>query len=246
MIRSVLAPNPGPMTLEGTNTWIVDAPGGALVIDPGPDADSHVDAILDACPRGIAEVWLTHHHLDHVEVAPRLADLVEAPIRAADPDLCRDAAPLTPDEGATFGGHEVQVVALPGHTRDSLGFVVDDALIAGDMILGRGTTVIMHPDGDLAAYLGSLDRIDALAAEGVRRILPAHGPDLDDVPGVVGHYRKHRHERLAQVRAAVDAGARTAEDVVATVYRDVPAEVRFAAQMSVQSQLDYLNGEDAR
>ena len=246
MIRSVLAPNPGPMTLEGTNTWIVDAPEGALVIDPGPDDDTHVDAILHACSHGISQVWLTHHHLDHAEAAPRIAGLVEAPVRAADPELCRGAAPLIPDEDATCGSHELRVIALPGHTHDSVGFVVDDALIAGDMILGRGTTVIMHPDGDLAAYLESLDRVEALAAEGIRRILPAHGPDLDDVPGVVGHYRKHRHERLTQVRAAVDAGARTAEDVVAAVYRDVPAEVRFAAQMSVQSQLDYLHGEGTR
>lgn len=240
MITSVLAPNPGPMTLEGTNTWIVDAPTGALVVDPGPDDDAHLAAITAACPHGVAQIWLTHHHVDHAELAPRLADTVDAPVRAADPDLCLDAEPLRHGFQTTFGTHRVGVVALPGHTSDSLGFVVDDALIAGDTILGRGTTVIAHPDGDLGDYLDSLGRIEALANAGVVRILPAHGPVVDDVAGKVAEYRRHRIVRLEQVRTAVRMGATTPAEIVARVYADVPEEVRFAAEMSVRAQLDYL------
>lgn len=241
MITRVLAPNPSAMTLDGTATWVVQPSAGpALVVDPGPEIESHRDAILAACPGGIAEIWLTHHHHDHAELAPELASVASAPVRAADRDLCRDADPLTSGEQVTFGDLTVEVIALPGHTRDSLGFRIGPDLLVGDTFLGQGTTVIAHPDGHLGDYLASLDRVEALTDDGLERVLPAHGPEITDVPALVDAYRRHRHERLDQVRWALDAGAQSAEDVVAMVYDDVPDAVRFAALMSVRAQLEYL------
>lgn len=245
MITSLLAPNPGPMTLEGTRTYLVPGVDGTLVIDPGPDIDAHLDAIADACPHGVTEIWLTHHHLDHSEAAPRLSERYRVPVRAADASLCIDAAPLADAERQRVGEHDVDVVALPGHTRDSLGFVVGDALIAGDTLLGRGTTVIVHPDGDLADYLASLNRVRELLQDRVRRILPAHGPDIIEPGRVVEEYLAHRHERLVQVQDALARGATSAAEVVDMVYADVPDAVRFAAEMSVEAQLTYLRGRDA-
>jgi glyoxylase-like metal-dependent hydrolase (beta-lactamase superfamily II) len=151
---------------------------------------------------------------------------------------------LADGETVTVGGLDVTVVATPGHTADSLSFLIpaESALLTGDTVLGRGTTVVAWPDGELAAYLSSLERIEALAGAGeVARILPGHGPQLEDAAGVVRHYLTHRAERLDQVRAAVAAGANDPRAVVETVYADVPQAVWAAAELSVRAQLDYLD-----
>ncbi|OYO03367.1 MBL fold metallo-hydrolase [Enemella evansiae] len=236
----VLAPNPGPMTLQGTNTWLLAPPGEpAVVIDPGPDDPGHLAAIESLCPQGIREIWVTHHHADHLEAAPVLAARAGSEVRAYDPELCD--RPLTDGETVELGGRELLVRHIPGHTADSIGFLLGDDFFSGDMVLGRGTTVIMHPDGDLAAYLDSLTVMQDLVADrGVRRILPGHGPIVDDPAERVAHYREHRLERLQQVRDALAAGARTAEEVVAVVYPDVDEGVRRAAEASTRAQLAYL------
>ena len=242
MITSILAPNPGPMTLEGTRTWIIGDDGPALVVDPGPADQGHLQAILDACPHGVAEIWLTHHHHDHTELVPDLVAATGARVRARSADLCQAAEPFVDAEEAEVAGSSLQILTLPGHTADSVGFVYQDQLLSGDTILGRGTTVINDPDGHLGDYLNSLDRIAELTASGaVRRILPAHGPDVDDAAATVQQYRAHREERLDQVRAALAAGATTAAEVVAQVYTDVPEQVLPAAEASVRAQLVYLN-----
>lgn len=253
----VLAPNPGPMTLDGTNTWVVGAAGGpCAVVDPGPDDAGHLTAVLEAvAARGsrVAAVLLTHGHADHSEGAAPFAALAGVGVRALDP------AHRLGDEGLAAGdvvdveGGRLDVVATPGHTGDSLTFVLrPDAaapsVLTGDTVLGRGTTVVAHPDGRLADYLDSLRRLEALAdAEGVAQVLPGHGPVLglpDVAPAdVVRAYLAHRAERLEQVRAAVAAGAVTARDVVETVYADVPRAVWPAAELSVAAQLEYLRGE---
>jgi len=240
----VLCPNPGPMTLDGTNTWVLLEPGAteALVIDPGPLDEGHLRAVADAVSaRGarVSQTILTHGHADHAEGAGRFAELTGAPTRAVGPghDDLGDGDVLR------AGGLELRVVTTPGHTSDSISFALaaDHALLTGDTVLGRGTTVVAHPDGELAAYLKSLERLAHLTGDGaVTTILPGHGPTIPDAAGMVAFYRIHRRERLEQVRQALADGASGVQDVVERVYADVPREVWPAAALSVAAQLDYL------
>jgi glyoxylase-like metal-dependent hydrolase (beta-lactamase superfamily II) len=240
----VLAPNPGAMTLEGTNTWVLMEPGSTevVVVDPGPLDEHHLQRVLDLVAlRGarVALTLLTHGHWDHAESAGRFAELTGSPVRALGPG--HDA--LADRDRLTVGGLELAVVATPGHTSDSLSFLLtaENALLTGDTILGDGTSVVAWPDGELAAYLLSLQRIEAMTgSREVTQILPGHGPTVPDVAGVVRHYIDHRRVRLEQVRTAVAAGAADADAVVAAVYADVPREVWPAARLSVLAQLDYL------
>lgn len=233
------APNPGPMTLDGTNTWVLRGAGAAeaVVIDPGPQDDEHLAAIARHAP--VSTILITHGHHDHVEGAAKLSRLLGgAPVRAAAAEHCVDAEPLRPGRLA-LAGLEIEVLATPGHTADSVCFVTDEAVFTGDTILGRGTTVVAWPDGDLGAYLGSLDVLSAYP----RVLLPGHGPAQEDCARVARAYLAHRRERLAQVRAAVAAGADSPEAVVDAVYPDIDPRVRFAAEMSTRAQLEHLRRE---
>ena len=244
----VLCPNPGPMTLDGTNTWVLLEPGAteAMVIDPGPLDETHLRAVVTAVEaRGarVAQTILTHGHADHAEGASRFAELTGAPTRA----VGRGHADLVDGDVLRAGGLELRVVTTPGHTSDSLSFALsaDHALLTGDTVLGRGTTVVAHPDGELAAYLRSLERLAHLTGDGqVSTILPGHGPTIPDAAAMVAFYRVHRSERLEQVRQALADGAATSPDpvqaVVERVYADVPREVWPAAALSVAAQLEYL------
>jgi glyoxylase-like metal-dependent hydrolase (beta-lactamase superfamily II) len=233
----VLAPNPGPMTLDGTNTWVLRAADSqaCIVIDPGPEHEGHLAAVAACGP--VATILLTHGHYDHSEGARRLAELTRAPVRAL------DAAHRLGEEGLTDGdviaaaGLEVRVTATPGHSADSLSFVLEDAVLTGDTILGRGTTVVAHPDGVLADYLVSLRRLREL---GDLTVLPGHGPELPSAGVVAEQYLAHREQRLEQVRAALEAGASTAQEVVEVVYADVDRVLWPAATLSVLAQLEYL------
>lgn len=253
--RCLLAPNPGPMTLDGTNTWVLQEPGASacVVVDPGPIEDGHLER-LTAELGDVALVLLTHHHFDHAEVAAEFARRKGCPVRALDPGLCVDAAPLADGESLTADGLSLRVLTTPGHTADSVSFVLpaDGALLTGDMVLGRGTTVVAHPDGQLGPYFTSIERMRALAASGdVRTLWPAHGPVLDEALGVLDFYLAHRRERLAQVEAAlrelaVPLSAELAEDatlprrVVEVVYADVDRSLWGAAELSVRAQLAFL------
>lgn len=240
----LLQGNPGPMTLDGTNTWVVMAPGSseALVIDPGEDEAAHQQRVLDhvaALGARITRIVLTHGHDDHGEGAPRLARMTGAPVQA----VGRGHDDLGDGDVLDAGGTELRVVATPGHTADSVSFVLaaDHALLTGDTVLGRGTTVVAHPDGELEAYLGSLERIARLTGGGdVVTILPGHGPVVPDASAMVEYYRVHRRERLEQVRAAVTDGAQGPDEVVERVYADVDRSVWPAARLSVLAQLAYL------
>jgi len=240
----VLAANPGIMTLDGTNTWILREPGAtqSVVVDPGPVDETHLRAVLDAAGY-VGLVLFTHRHFDHTEALGRFVELTGAPTRSTDPEFTRGAEPLVDGETITVDGLEIEVIATPGHTTDSTCFrlVADGSLLSGDTILGRGTTVIAHPDGVLGPYLDSLAHVRELIEEGlVTRILPGHGPVIDDPRAVVDYYLEHRAERLDQVRAAVDTGATTAREVVEAVYKDVDPVLWGAAELSVAAQLDYL------
>jgi len=248
-IRLVVAPNPGPMTLEGTNTWILGRAGGpCVVVDPGPREEQHLREVSSVA--GIVAVTvLTHRHLDHSEGLARFAELTGSGVRAADPAfaLARDDCDGRLDDGfeLQLDGLSLTVLATPGHTSDSrslLATSVDGAwLLTGDMVLGRGTTVITHPDGDLGAYLDSLDAMLAAVREHrVGAILPGHGPVVGDPVGLLTYYREHRRQRLEQVREAVRLGDETPAQVVARVYADVDRSVWPAAEQSVRAQLDYL------
>ncbi|MFQ6172180.1 MBL fold metallo-hydrolase [Oryzobacter sp. R7] len=244
----VLAPNPGPMTLDGTNTWVLLEPGSteAVVVDPGPLDEAHLAAVLrHVGERGarVALTILTHGHHDHAESAGRFAELTGAPTRA----VGTGHDDLADGSRVSTGGLDVRVVATPGHTADSISFALpaDHALLTGDTVLGRGTTVVAHPDGELAAYLDSLDRLRALTGDGaVTTILPGHGPVVPDAAAMVAFYATHRTERLDQVRQALADGAATEADpvegVLTRVYAGVPQEVWPAARMSIRAQLDFL------
>jgi glyoxylase-like metal-dependent hydrolase (beta-lactamase superfamily II) len=244
----VLAPNPGPMTLNGTNTWLIAEPGSqsALVVDPGPDDEAHlrrVAARAAAAGQAIVRILLTHGHLDHSAGAARLAELTGAPVAAADPLLRRgDDSGLAPGDVLTGAGCEVRVVAAPGHSADSVCLLLpaDRALLTGDTVLGRGTTVLAG-DGDLGDYLATLDRLRALADQiQLGMLLPGHGPLLADPAAVLDFYIAHRRERLAEIRAALDAGDRTAQQILERVYADVDQALWPFARWSVQAQLRYL------
>jgi glyoxylase-like metal-dependent hydrolase (beta-lactamase superfamily II) len=246
-IQLIRAPNPGPMTLEGTNTWVItDAEHGALVVDPGPAIESHLDAVFAACQQRLVMIILTHRHLDHSEAAALLAERAGCGVRAADPQFRIGTDGLDEGDRLTLGAITLEVFETPGHTSDSRSLLLSgpdqvNRLITGDMILGRGTTVITYPDGDLAAYFDSLDHFERLvASRNVTELLPGHGPVVTDPAAWLSFYRRHRHERLDQVRAALAAGDRTASEVVARVYADVDRSVWPAAEQSVRAQLEYL------
>jgi glyoxylase-like metal-dependent hydrolase (beta-lactamase superfamily II) len=243
-VRLVRADNPGPMTLDGTNTWVLDGPEGALVVDPGPSLAEHREAVLAAAGGRVACVLLTHRHADHAEDAAALGRAAGAPVRATDPAFCaHGGAALRPGEQVG----PLTVLPTPGHTSDSTCFVHRRgggdvaAVLTGDTVLGRGTTVVAHPDGRLDAYLGSLEALATLAgAEGDCAVLPGHGPVLPSLADAAARYRAHRAERLEAVRAAVAEGRTTPRAVVESVYADVPREVWPAAEASVAAQLLFL------
>ncbi|MFF6913867.1 MBL fold metallo-hydrolase [Streptomyces sp. NPDC012466] len=245
---NVLAPNASAMTLDGTNTWILAEPDSdlAVVVDPGPLDDTHlrrVVATAEQAGKRVALTLLTHGHPDHAEGAARFAELTGTRVRALDPALRLGDEGLAAGDVITTGGLELRVVPTPGHTADSLCFHLpaDRAVLTGDTILGRGTTVVAHPDGRLGDYLDSLRRLRSLTVDdGVHTVLPGHGPVLDDAQGAVEYYLAHRANRLAQVETAVEDGYRTATEVVTHVYADVDRSLWPAAELSVRAQMDYL------
>jgi glyoxylase-like metal-dependent hydrolase (beta-lactamase superfamily II) len=235
----VLAPNASPWTLDGTNTWVVGELGGAcVVIDPGPLGGGHDAAILAEVEERrsrVAAIVLTHGHIDHSEGADELARRLSVPVRSW------SSRTLADSDRIDVGGAELRVLPTPGHSSDSVCFVLDDAILTGDTVLGRGTSLVAHPDGRLSEYLDSLQALSRMCTEsGIRQLLPGHGPVIDDPQRVVDYYLRHRLERLEQVRAAVAGGAASAGEVVDLVYADVPPEVRPAAEATVMAQLAYL------
>lgn len=241
----VRAHNPGPMTLEGTNTWVLRAVPGepAVVVDPGPLDEDHLAAVAAYAP--IGAVLLTHGHADHIDGVARLVELTGAVVATV-------GQPASPGAGLDIAGLgapglDIRAIATPGHTADSVSYLVqaddEQAVLTGDTILGRGTTVVAWPDGDLGDYLASLER---LAALGSIPALPGHGPALADCAAAARFYLAHRHARLDQVRAARAAGAASPAEVVEAVYADVDRALWFAAEWSVRAQLAFLDEEASR
>lgn len=236
----LLCENPGIMTLDGTNTWVLRGRGcdEIVIVDPGPDDAEHIARLADLGT--VPLVLISHRHGDHTDGIDRIVDATGATVRAVGSGFLRGmGGPLVDGEVIEVAGLRITVLATPGHTADSVSFLLDGAVLTGDTVLGRGTTVIDVEDGSLGDYLDSLQRLHGL---GRRAVLPGHGPDLEDLEAVSAMYLAHRRERLEQVRQAlrVLGDDATARQVVEHVYTDVDAELWDAAEMSVRAQLDYL------
>ncbi len=235
----LLANNPSPMTLDGTNTWLLRGASAApedgyIVVDAGPADDDHLAAV--AALGTIDLILLTHGHPDHSGGSARLAELTGAPVHALDTTF---GEPLREGDTIRRSGITLDVIHTPGHSSDSLSFWLpdDNAVLTGDTILGRGTTVVAWPDGALGPYLESLRR---LREYGDAAVLPGHGPELPSAGRVAEFYLEHRKQRLTQVAGAVSEGARTPREVVEIVYTDVDRVLWPAAELSVHAQLEYL------
>jgi glyoxylase-like metal-dependent hydrolase (beta-lactamase superfamily II) len=232
----VVAPNPGPYTGPGTNTWIVDAGPVQVVIDPGPDDDRHLAGIerkLAGATVGV--VLVTHSHPDHLPLAERLASAHRATVRRY---------PELGDEDVVRAG-KLNLTALytPGHSADHLCFWIaeDRALFTGDLVLGKGSSMVTYPEGNVAAYLRSLERVAALEP---RLLFPGHWDPVTDAMGKLEEYRTHRLEREAQVLAEVGRGGGTASELTRRVYGpEVGEELVMAAEMTMRAHLEKLVDE---
>jgi glyoxylase-like metal-dependent hydrolase (beta-lactamase superfamily II) len=249
LVTRVLAPNPGPMSLDGTNTYVVGAPGSgrAVVVDPGPDDAAHLAAVSAALAARDAEcvaVLVTHHHIDHAEAALPWGAHFGVPVAAADPAVAGPGGRvLQPGERLELAGTPIDVVPTPGHTADHLAFRLESgAVLVGDHVLGRGTSVVTHPEGDVLAYLESLRRVHDL---GPSALYCGHGPELTEDPGaVLDFYLAHRAYREWQLLDLLAHGSATVDELVAAVYAEVPREVWPAAAQSTRATLDKLVAEE--
>ena len=248
LVTRVLAPNPSGMTLDGTNTYVVGAPGSgqAVLVDPGPDDAAHltaVEAALAARDARCTAVLVTHHHGDHAEAALPWGGHFGAPVAAASAAVAgRRGRVLGHGERLALAGTTIGVVATPGHTGDHLAFRLESgAVLVGDHVLGRGTSVVTHPEGDVVAYLESLRRVHDL---GPSALYCGHGPELTENPGaVLDYYLAHRAFREHQLLTALTSGAATVDELVATVYAEVPRLLWPAAAQSTRATLAKLRAE---
>ncbi len=222
-ILRLVAPNPGPMTLAGTNTYLYGA-DPCVVIDPGPDDAGHLDAIRAATEErgGIGLVVLTHGHSDHADGAERLR--VEV---------------VRPSDGEEHGG--LRAIATPGHAPDHVCLITGDGVcFSGDLVLGEGSTFVPPDGGSLAAYMDSLRRIQA---ESIELICPGHGPWITDPAAKLAEYVEHREMRERRLLAALERGERSRKALLAEAWSDVPPEMFEAAAMVMQAHLDKLAAE---
>lgn len=252
-VACVVCENPGPFTFTGTNSFLIGGDEGPLaVIDPGPDDARHLEALLAAiAERPVSHILLTHTHRDHAPLAPALARATGAPVAAAPPPRRQthasgadeaDLAGFTPDlvlrDGDTLTGPDwtLETVATPGHASNHLCFALaqENALIAGDHVMGWSTTVVAPPDGDMAAYFASLDRV---IAEDFETLWPTHGPPITKTAPFLAAYRAHRLEREAQILARLAAGDTTIGQMIPTLYAAVDSRLWPAASLSVQAHL---------
>jgi glyoxylase-like metal-dependent hydrolase (beta-lactamase superfamily II) len=248
LVTRVLAPNPSGMTLDGTNTYLVGMPGSgqAALVDPGPDDPAHLAAVEEALAARDARcvaVLVTHHHGDHAEAAQPWGARFGAQVAAGRADVAgARGRVLASGERLALAGTTVDVVPTPGHTGDHLAFRLESgAVLVGDHVLGRGTSVVTHPEGDVVAYLESLRRVHDL---GPSALYCGHGPELTEDPtAVLDFYLTHRAYREAQILDALAAGPRTVDQLVETIYAAYPREVWPAAAQSTRATLAKLIAE---
>jgi glyoxylase-like metal-dependent hydrolase (beta-lactamase superfamily II) len=244
-VTRVLADNASPMTLDGTNTYVVGVAGTGevAIIDPGPDDRDHLARVEQEIARrdaGVRAIVVTHHHLDHAAAAHAWAQRFGVPAWASDRHVASAPdATLTDGSVVALAGLTIEAVATPGHTRDHLALRLGTgALLTGDHVLGRGTSVVAHPDGDLEAYLASLHRVLALGPD---VLYPGHGPALTEDPGaVVRYYLDHRAFRERQILEVLVAGPTTPRQLVAVIYAAVDQRLWGAAEASTRATVQAL------
>jgi glyoxylase-like metal-dependent hydrolase (beta-lactamase superfamily II) len=245
LVTRVLAPNPSGMTLDGTNTYLVGEPssGQVVLVDPGPDDAAHlaaVEEVLTGTDRRVVAVLVTHHHHDHAEAARPWGARFGAPVGAADPAVAGPGGRvLAAGERLVLAGTTFDVVPTPGHTGDHLAFRLESgAVLIGDHVLGRGTSVVTHPEGDVVAYLESLRRVHDL---GPSALYCGHGPELaEDPSAVLDYYLAHRAFREHQLLAVLAEGPADVDALVARIYAEVPRTLWPAAAQSTRATLDKL------
>jgi glyoxylase-like metal-dependent hydrolase (beta-lactamase superfamily II) len=234
-VRRITAPNPGPFTLDGTQTYLI---GEHLVLDPGPAIDSHIEAIRDALPN-LRTILITHRHGDHAPAAVPLKRLTNARIVAPRNVLDDDAVDQRVSDGDVVEG--LEVIATPGHTNEHVCYLTAGGdLFTGDTILGAGTTAIFPPDGHMGDYIRSLQK---LRARNPKRIYPAHGPVRDDAVALIDEYIAHRLQREQQVLDAIARGAETIADMRAVIYPELDERLHGAAEIQISAHLIKLSEE---
>mgnify|MGYP001815888826 FL=1 len=248
LVEGIIAPNPGPLTLQGTTTWLVGEER-ILIIDPGPADGEHLDRLTHEIEgRTVEGILLTHAHADHSAAAPGLAQSMSAPILASSSTLARlglagrvlaegDFVPVDAPSGVDRV--RLQVIETPGHSADHLAFLLlpDRWLFTGDLVLGSGSSAVLHPDGRVGDYLASLRKLEALRPA---RLLPGHGPEVADAEAKLEEYRLHRLERERQIEAAVASGSDTVDAIRDSVYGPLPSGLSAAASASVSAHLAHL------
>jgi glyoxylase-like metal-dependent hydrolase (beta-lactamase superfamily II) len=247
-VTLVRAPNVGPLTLSGTNTWLIGSP--AWVIDPGPADPGHVEQVWEAAQArgGIAGIVLTHNHLDHSESVPALRERSGAPVAAGtappatggfeEPSLAGLAPDIVLEDGDDVG--PLRAIATPGHSADHVSLLAGGVLFCGDTVLGEGSVFIPPGGGSLAAYLDSLQRLAALPLDA---LCPGHGPVVWDPAAKLREYLDHRLEREHRLLAALGNGARASADLLDEVWDDAPAALRPAARLTLEAHLEKLEQE---
>ncbi|MFQ5678450.1 MAG: MBL fold metallo-hydrolase [Gemmatimonadota bacterium] len=244
-LRVVVAENPGPLTLDGTRTYVVGLTHLAIV-DPGPAQPTHLRRVIDAVEgRPVGRICLTHAHPDHAAGAAEAAEALHAGLCASAETLGRLNLPgdavqegeeLPLDAGS---GGSLRVVETPGHSADSLSYLwlPSRKLFTGDLVLGGGTSVVVHPDGAVGPYLASLAKLIALRPS---VILPGHGEPVEEPIRRLEGYRRHRIEREREIRAAVRGGLVALGEIRHRVYGDLPEELERAAELSILAHLLHL------
>jgi glyoxylase-like metal-dependent hydrolase (beta-lactamase superfamily II) len=235
VVTTIVAPNPGPFTLDGSRTYVLD---GEVVIDPGPDIPSHVEAVCAAAPR-LQAIFITHAHADHAPAAGPLKSRTGAAV-IAPPGVVPQVANQHLADGAiwTFGSIRLEALATPGHTPEHFCFLTAEAdLFSGDTVLGEGTTVVSPPEGNMRAYLESLQRLRERAP---RRIYPGHGPVREDAVAWIDYYIAHRRQREEQILSLLREGGRSIRDLRAAIYPDLDARLHRAAELQIAAHLEDL------
>lgn len=236
-IQRLVAPNPGPLTLSGTNTWLV-AREPTWVVDPGPALDGHLERLLEAIELrgGLGGVALTHDHSDHSEAVPAVLSRFPAPLAAG-----RGEADVRLGEDVRFG--PLQALATPGHAPDHFALVGAGACFTGDAVLGEGSVFISPHPGALSGYLRALSRLRAREDFGV--LCPGHGPPVWDAKAKLAEYVEHRLDRERRLVTALTAGRRSVAELLDAAWSDVPAQLRGVAAVTLAAHLDKLEEERA-